>query len=276
MPNITVMVVIAALSGAAVPDAAAQADPLRGPEVGSAARPGSLVSRGMSGELLALDAPPAIAAVELLDLDAETAERVQGVLAERAALVEEFVFANLRLLSEFEGIMTAGSVPDRLGAIARGLAALEPVRSWGELDERIEAVLTPAQRGRYRALITEYESASLRVARAAGEARHAWQHRMARHWADLAWEIERAAARVLRDDEVDFVARLVEPLGLSSEQEGRIRARIEGYLFALGRRPTQADQFRVIELVKRELTVEQRWRLVAMVLRGELDPESGG
>jgi hypothetical protein len=259
------------LAALASPTSRGVGDPLRGPGVPESTARVTLVQRGMSGELLPLDAPPAIAALEALALDGESHERVQRLLGERARLMEDLVFANLRLLSQIEGVMAAGSPGEKLVMIREGLAALEPVRAWGRLDHRVAEALPAPARARFRGLIREYERASFEQARSSGGSEHRWQHRMARYWADLGWEIERAAERVLKEDERDFVEGLIVPLGLSPEQEGRIRARLENFLFALGRRPTGADHFRLLEEIKAELTIEQRWKLLGIVVRGDPD-----
>ena len=48
------------------------ASPLGGPSISEQAKAGSLISKGFKGEVLPLDAPPPIAALDLLDLDEMT------------------------------------------------------------------------------------------------------------------------------------------------------------------------------------------------------------
>ncbi len=245
---------------------------LGGPTVAGRAAARTLVHRGLDGEVLPLGAPPAIAALDLFDLDGATRDRVSALLFERAGLLDEVVLKNLGLLSEVETVMAAGTPAEKLTVLQQGLAALEPVRAWGRLEERIAGVLPDAVRGAYLGVIREYEDARFAWAVTAGEAGHRFEYRIARYWEDMGWEIERAAERVLSDDGGDeWLDLLVEKLGLSSSQAGTIRQMAEDFFIRVGGRPTEAEEMAFVAQIRTVMTVEQRWRFLVLMLRGELE-----
>jgi hypothetical protein len=249
---------------------------LGGPSVAGEPEEATLVERGFNGEVLPLDAPPAIAAIDLLELDEETEQALHALLSERARIMDGIVLSNIELLTEIETVMSVGRPVEKLSVIRRGLAALEPARAWGRLEDRLAEALPGPQRARYLALVEEYEEAAFAHAVASGDVEHRFEHRMARYWADMTWEIERSAERVFDDEEGDaWLTRLSEKLDLTPEQEGEIRARAERFFIETGGRPTEAQELEFISEIRTVMTVEQRWRFTAMMLRGELEPGGG-
>lgn len=250
--------------------------PLSGPAVarpsGDAAAPTTLVAVNYDGKLRDLDAPPAIAALRLLDLDEAADKRARDVLHERAALMDTLVLSNLLLLSQIEGVMQAGTPAEKFAVIAQGLEALKPARDWGRIEVRVAAVLPPAAAERYQAIIDEYEAAAFEQARRLGEAEKRWQFRMQRHWADITWELERAAERSI-PDEGDGLAALTEKLELRPDQEGEIRAMTEAWYFEVKGRPTEAQEKELFAKIMDHLDGAQKLKLLGMALRGELDKD---
>ncbi len=253
------------------------ASPLGGPSISEQAKAGSLISKGFKGEVLPLDAPPPIAALDLLDLDEMTESVLYALLTERASIMDGIVLGNIELLSQIETVMTVGRASEKLTIVQQGLAALSPAREWGRLRDRIAAALPETARARFRGLVDEYEQTRYGLLREAGEVEHKFEYRMMRHWEDIAWEIERAAERVFDDDgEGDaWIALLTDRLGLSPDQEGQIRAMGERFYIETKGRPSETDEIAFVNKVRTVLTVEQRWKFTAMLLKGELDPDKG-
>ncbi|MBZ0172638.1 MAG: hypothetical protein K8E66_09690, partial [Phycisphaerales bacterium] len=86
---------------------------------------------------------------------------------------------------------------------------------------------------------------------------------------------ERAAERVLQDDDDRWLERLSATLGLTPSQEGEIRSMAERFYIDARGRPTKEQEIAFIAKIRTVMTIEQRWRFTAMMLRGELDSESG-
>lgn len=258
-------------AGATNPDGGA----LLGPNVADEQDERSLISRGFSGELLPLDAPPAIAALDLFEFDEATERALHELLAERSKLMDDIVLSNIELLGQIETVMAVGAPSEKLAIIQQGLAALRPARSWGRLRGRVAEVLPEPIRLGYEAVLHEYEEARYAQARRSGT-EHRFEHRMARYWEDISWEIERAAERVFEDDEDGdkWLERLSARLGLTPMQEGEIRAMAERFYIDAKGRPTKEQEIAFIAKIRSVMTIEQRWKFTAMMLRGELDPGS--
>jgi len=199
-----------------------------------------------------------------------TEAELHALLADRARVMDSVVLDNITLLSQVETVMTVGSPAEKLETVQKGLAALEPARAWGRLRDRVAAVLPEEARARYDALIDEYEEARYAHALETGEVEHRFEQRE-----DTVWEIERAGERVFEDDgEGDaWLAKLTEELGLTPEQEGKIRQMAENFYLETKTRPTEAQEMAFIAKIRTVMTVEQRWKFTAMMLRGELEPE---
>ncbi|USN99419.1 MAG: hypothetical protein H6810_01725 [Phycisphaeraceae bacterium] len=271
----TAACILALLSATVARALGPEANALRGPTVAHPAEKSTLVSLGFNGEILPLDAPPAIAALDLLEIDGATEQKLSDLLAARAALMDELVLGHVELLSQVETVMQAGTPSDKLSIIRRGLAALGPAREWGRLDDRLGEALPSPLRVRYDALIDEYENARYNEALARGKVEHRFQERMTRYWEDIAWEIERSGKRVFREDDGDkWFERLNKGLGLTPQQDGQIREMAKDFYIANKGRPTKEQEFEFIARIRTVLTVEQRWKFTAMLLKGAFDPEA--
>jgi hypothetical protein len=269
---------------AAVPGALAQTDDpsdpppgfLAGPDVGEKTTEPTLVARTLDGEVQKLPAPPAIAVLELLEIDEKTREKIDELLAERAALLDTLVLSNIELLTQVETVMAVGEPVEKLNMLREGLTALEPVRKWGRLDRRISAVLPRDLRAQFREHIDEYERERYRTARETGEFDNRFGYKMMRYWEDIAWEIERAAERVFDDDDDGsaWLRTLSAKLELTPDQQGEIQAMAERFYIDTKGRPSKQDEFRFIAKIRTVMTIEQRWKFTGMLLRGELEPEN--
>lgn len=248
---------------------------LAGPDVGEKSLPQSLVSRGLDGEVQTLPAPPAIAALELLTLDDATRERVNAVLADRAALIDTLVLSNIELLSQAETIMAVGKPVEKFELLRDGLKAMEPVRKWGKLDRRLSEALPREHRAEYREQIAEYERLRYESARAAGELDNKVAYRVMRYWEDIAWELERAAERVFveNEDGEAWLRHLSEKLELTPDQQGEIRAMAERYFIDAKGRPSKEEEMAFVAKIRTVMSIEQRWKFTALLLRGELEPK---
>lgn len=159
--NTTARCALIALLGLA-PAAAAQQDrdALRGPAVPETARR-TLVHSSMTGEFQRVQGRPEAAAVQLLDLDAETLARVTEVLDDRdmqvAMLLVEEIDA-VRVISD----AVIAEERERVDELMHDLwQRFDPETARSPLLEPLAEVLTPAQHAELTRIVDEYWDALL-------------------------------------------------------------------------------------------------------------------
>ena len=114
-------------------------DPLAGPTISDQTddHPESLVRVGYDGLIRPPEAPPAIAALRLLDLTDEERQPIDELLGERWTIFDRLVREHALLLAQIEPVMTAGGGAEKAEVIREGLVALQPVRASGRLRDRL-------------------------------------------------------------------------------------------------------------------------------------------
>jgi hypothetical protein len=197
---------------------------LAGPQVAPDA-PRTLVVYEYGGGLQDLGLPPPEAALELLDLDEPTSERLAHVLAQRAMLAEQLIIDNFELFSQGETIEASDSKLAKGVFLVQVVRVLKPLIERGPLEDEIRAQLPPQQAAEFDLLLDEYweavGKARVEEARAKGEKvglRRAV--RQARH-DQLGKEVELAAARAIESERF-MVEYLTDGLALTPRQEARI------------------------------------------------------
>ncbi|MCL4740700.1 MAG: hypothetical protein KJZ54_00695 [Phycisphaerales bacterium] len=236
---------VAGVVAMAVGGVSAQDAPLAGPALAGGEREASLVRVDYEGRVRRLEVPPEEAALELLELDAETLAAARRVVSERAAVMDRIVLENLELFPQFAAAEQAG---DRLGQVRLFLEFVrvtEPLRRRGSLGEELRAVLPERARARFDALVSDYwrAAAGERVARAKAEGAtvRAGDAMRQERFDAFGRELERSYAR-LSASESFFVEYLLRGLGLSEHQEKRVRAIIGEYDARAMRGATEAEK----------------------------------
>lgn len=240
---------------------------LSGPRVESQDRP-SLVASGLTspGQLaLQLDQRPELAAIELLDLDAQTRSRVDAVLLEYARVSDEVFRDHLLQIQGWTQSLKSGAVRERLAAAQALLAAYEPVSSLGPLDERIRAVLGDAQAKLYTAMLDEYEHAleadAQRKSEAAGEPFSPIKFRIKRRLTKIGQDLKASYERTLVIDQADFEAFLSQAQ-LSASGERALRDAVRALGERTGFNPTPNERQQMLIEVMRELNAADRGKLI--------------
>ena len=247
--------VVAVMAGAA-----AGQSPLAGPKVveAGAARP-TLVQRGYEGGVTRLEIQPEEAALALLALDGAARAATQGVLSERAAMLDRIVLENLDLLIE---LGTAGEAGDKATVVRVGLELLrksEPIRARGLLRDELAKALPREQREEYLRLVNEYWAAIGDEAKGKGKARLGGvvEERGRLLGEAVKRSFERQVDRKGGEDFEQLLARLE----LRPEQETKVRRMAEDFIVGAKFRPTEAQGAAFILQVMAMLDQGQRRRL---------------
>src|SRR5436853_2085458 len=117
MRAVAAAITLALAAGAWAQDKApSKPDPLGGPRVNGGERvgPATLVQRDFSGKIKRLEVPPEEAALERLNLDQPTREKIQSVLAARAQVLDKIVVDNIDLVVRFANARQAGDKPEQI------------------------------------------------------------------------------------------------------------------------------------------------------------------
>ncbi|MCA9305107.1 MAG: hypothetical protein KDA16_01130 [Phycisphaerales bacterium] len=130
--------------------------PLTGPDIGRAKMP-SIIQRTFEGTLQRLDIWPEEAAIELLDLTDESRERINDILASRAAAIDKVVSENLdellKLANDGEGGRWFGALTRMRSFQKKINAKLEDTRP---LVEQFAEVLPMEQADELTRMVEEY------------------------------------------------------------------------------------------------------------------------
>lgn len=139
------------------PFAAAQPepDPLRGPAVPDTARR-TLIHRSMTGDFQRVEGRPEAAAVQLLDLDEETRERVTEVLDARDMAVAMLLVEEIDAVKVISDASLAEDRP-RVNQLMHELwETFDPETSRSPLLAPLAEVLPPAQHAELTRIVDEY------------------------------------------------------------------------------------------------------------------------
>ncbi len=240
---------------------------LAGPGV-DAADPYTLVVYEYGGNLQELGLPPAEAALDLLVLDEETAERIAHMLNERSMLAEQLIIDNFDLISQGDSIESSDNKLEQGLFLVQVLQALYPLIERGPLEDEIRPLLPPMVAHEYDSLLNEYWRAlgksrveeakakgyTLRLRKAIREARGN----------QLEKEVELAAERALESERfaIDYLCR---GLDLTEGQQARIKTLLIDYTARTMGEPAQEDTERLFGEVLAYLNETQRTELIKRI-----------
>lgn len=264
--------------------AAAQADknappppertPLSGPRVPDRTGKPTLVERGADGKVVRLEEWPALAAVRKLKLDEKTQAAITRVEVEQAQAMDKFLSGNLPAVAAVANAFQSGDTKAGLAGV-RKLRQDHPVFAERELLlQRMSALLPAEQQTEVRLMVEEYWNALIQEeaesAKARGEKSSPGKVASVEALRMLGQDIKASYERVIGQRVKDFDA-LIKSLGLSAEQESRVR-KIADDSFA--RAKGNADKINKVDVfwkIWRELDAGQRDALFDYIKR-----EQGG
>ena len=236
------------------PTPAPETDALAGPTVAPDA-PASLVVRDFDGKLRRLEIPAEEAALELLKLSPEEQAKADVVITARRAQFDGIVGQNLELLLKFKTAKEAGSAQEVQQYLRQMLAKLGPVRDKGRLVDQLGAVLSPEKATELRRLSAEYWKAVIDDETGDSGERAKVTGRVM--LGAIGLEIKRAYETRI-GGQLAEVDDLIVRLGLTAEQESRVRAVVLEYGQQTLGKPTEAQKAKLFTDLNTILTKEQR------------------
>lgn len=243
---------------------------LSGPQVNSAdGRAPTLVRLDYEGRLVRLDTSPEEAALDEIELDQYTRERILSILSERTAILDRVVMQSLPLFQQFDVAEQEkdGAAKGRLlGEFTHRLA---PLIRRGTLFDELYAVLPREQASTFARMVDEYQQALIRDARRQAEienrAFNAVEAAMQVRGEAMLKAIERSFARSTQSGEREF-DELLEKLDLSPEGEQIVRARATRFAEDTMLNPTKAQTVFFVVQVLSELEPNERVKVVRRVI----------
>ena len=240
---------------------------LAGPSV-EPAEPHTLVAYEYSGQLQELGLPPAEAALDLLDLDPMTAERVSDIIAERARLAEQLIADNFELFIQAETVEASGKALEKGWFFARVLKALYPLIERGSLEDEIRPLLPEMTGDEFDALLDEYWQA---VGQARVDAANAKGERLRLRKAvrearrdQIGKEVELAAERALASERF-AVQYLTKGLELNEFQQTKIQSLINDHMGRTMGEPSEGDTAQLFIGVLAFLNEAQRTEMLERI-----------
>lgn len=267
-------------TGLVVCTAAAQAEkgsppppersPLSGPRVPDRTGKPTLVQRSADGKVVRLEEWPALAAVRKLKLDEKTQAAVTKVEVEQAQAMDKFLSENLLAVAAVANAFQSGDAKAGLAGV-RKLRQDHPVFAERELLlQRMSELLPQEQQTELRLMVEEYWNALIQEeaesAKARDEKSSPGKVASAEAMRMLGQDIKASYERVIGQRVKDFDA-LIKSLGLTPEQESRVR-RIADDSFARAKgNPEKVNKVDVFWKIWKELDARQRDALFEHVRR---------
>lgn len=240
---------------------------LSGPSV-APAEPRTLVAYEYGGGLQDLGLPPAEAALDLLDLDPMTAERVSDVIAARALLAEQLIAENFELFIQAETIEASGKGLEKGWFFVRIVKALYPLIERGSLEDEIRPLLPETTRQEFDSLLDEYWQAvgQARVAEANAKGERLRLRKAVREARrdQVGKEVELAGERALTSERF-AVQYLTKGLELNESQQARIRSLINEHMGRTMGEPTEGDTAKLFVGVLAFLNETQRAEMIERI-----------
>ncbi|MBK7403212.1 MAG: hypothetical protein IPJ41_00920 [Phycisphaerales bacterium] len=252
------------------PDDATRPQPqaaLAGPAV-DGSDPESLVAYEYGGGLHELDLPPAEAALELLQLDPDTSDRVAQVLTERAMLAEQLIIDNFDLVSQGDAIKASGNKIEQGVFFLSVIRVLNPLLERGPLEDEIRPLLPADQAAEFDRLLDAYWKAVGRSradqARSRGEKLSVRKAVREARRDQIGKEIELAAKRAIESERfaVEFLTKGLE---LTEAQHSRIERLVNDFVARTMGEAGQSDKERLFAEVFAYLNEHQQQLLMERI-----------
>lgn len=264
------LLLISMASLVVIPGLAAGDPPLlSGPQVRMSERTPSLVRLDYEGRLVRLETSPEEAALDVLDLDQQTREKVLTILSERTAILDRVVMQSLPLFQQFDVAEQDKDGERKAELLGEFTHRLSPLIKRGTLFDELYAVLPREQAATFARMVDAYHQALIRDARRQAEIEHrafnAVEAAMQIRGEAMLKAIERSFARSTQSGEREF-EELLEKLDLSPEGEQIVRARATKFAEDTMLNPTKAQTVFFVLGVLSELEPAERIKVVRRVI----------
>jgi hypothetical protein len=246
----------------------AEHSPLAGPKVPDRTGKPTLVERSADGKVVRLDEWPALAAARKLKLDDKTRAAISKLEVEQTTAMDKFLGGNLLAVAAVANSFQSGNMKEGLAGI-RKLRDEHPILNQRELlGQKISGLLDKEQATELRLMTEEYWNALIQeeteTAKAKGEKASMGKVASGEALRLLGQDIKASYERVIGQRVKDFDA-LIKTLGLSAEQESRVR-KITDEAFAKSKgNYDKVNKSDVFWKIWRELDAHQRDVLVEQI-----------
>lgn len=230
----------------------------------------TIIERTAEGRLKRLEIPAEERAAQVMDLEPAERARVDKVLAERAALLDEILVKNFDLLGKMHAAEQAGNAEESRRVSGLYLAKLDRLLDRGRLEDEIRPELRLDHQAEFTRLITEYRRVLL--AEASRESKAEGKEVKPQILADremrraMAREFQRSYERAIVGTAVDY-DKAMGGLGLKPEQESKVRNIAAEFTQKHKDQATPAQRRDLVMQVLNELDDGQRQKLIK-ALRG--------
>jgi hypothetical protein len=232
----------------------------------------TLVETTFDGNVVRLPTSPEAAACAKLALSDEHRAACDAIFVRRARVLDEFVSNHLDILVKLNTASGSGDKRDALAQLLQAVSALRGLNSDGSLQGQIRRALPQEQRPSFDAMVNGYWDAiyqeRFQTASRAGEAAPA---RLAilveERLKNTGKEIENAFKRQLASGGI-LQSYLTRDLGLSPEQELKVRELTERFTTEAGESPTEAQKASYGLRLLSMLNSEQRQKLIKRFRNG--------
>lgn len=234
----------------------------------------TLVQWGYDGRLVMLDASVEQAAIDLLDLDPESREKVDSILAERMAIFDEAVIESLDLVVRFDAARGAKNIRAMGETIGALMGRLSPLVRRGPAVRELAAVLPHQHAEHFRALVTEYQKAIVTDGKRLAEREYRRfkpiESALQARGEALGQEIDRSIKRSAAMGDAGFEI-LLQSLELEEEVESLIRIRTQEFVQAVGFNPSKEENDTFFSKLFLELDRPTRVKVMSGVLKFQRD-----
>jgi hypothetical protein len=239
--------------------------PLAGPKVPDRTGKPTIVERGMDGKVTKIDEWPALAAVRKLKLDEKTKAAVAKLELEQAAAMDKMLSENLLEVAAVANFFQSGDAKEGLAGIKKLKEGNPVLEERSLLAQRISKLLPKEQGEELGQMVQEYWNALIQeadeAAKTRGEKSGAAKVAGAEALRLLGQDIKASYERVIGQQVKDFDA-LIKTLGLSGEQESRVRKIVDDAFAKAKGNTAKMSKSDVFWKVWKELNAEQRSVLV--------------
>jgi len=246
---------------------------LSGPTVEAEATAATLIRLGYDGRIERVEgAQPEAAALDLVDPGESARARIDELLEERAAFLDQAVTEHYRTLLELYTAFSAGDQAEVMRLYFDFTSHLQPLFARGGLGRQLAAEMAPDTGIEYARLLREYyaavaqdilahpEEARGNPPQNAAEAIRQYKVQL------LMEEVGRSFARIIQQKTQEF-EEVLEFLDLTPQRESEIRAMVESYAKDFGLDPTESQKRELFVRLMEAMTPAERQRLLAWVLR---------
>lgn len=235
--------------------------PSEDPKADETSKGKTIIERDADGKLKRIEITPEEAAIQIMDLDPAERERVNKILAERAAILDEIVMKNFNLLGKLHAAVQSGDQEAMSKAYAGFTPKLERLSDRGRLEDEIKPELRMDHAPEFQRLVAEYRQALLqdRIREVKAQGKEPAPQAIVNREMLIATgeQIRRAYNRTVGTKVAEFDSALSK-LALKPEQETKIRGLAADFARKYTGKATPEQKRELVMQMLTEMETDQR------------------